>query len=265
MILTPEAQEEFKADVLKRYPEEACGLVIGGKYFACTNSLPDIKDVNQRLGAFRISALERQTLVTANGPVQAVLHSHPYNIKGSRKFLTDAYNPSWPSVADQECFLADNCDWGIVASDGEGISEFCWLTNETPSLEKREFSWFTADCYTCIRDWHILQGRKDIPNFTREWEFWKKPLNTPGANVIEDGINTIPFAERIATEKAEIGDVAVFSLGEHERVNHLGVIIGSNEMLHQYQGRTEDTLFAHTVPWQKWAHRARYVVRFNKC
>jgi cell wall-associated NlpC family hydrolase len=261
-MLTPEAHNEFKADVLKRYPEEACGLVIAGKYYTCINALPDTDAsdpaVKPREGAFRISKEERLALTLAHGQPQCVLHSHPYGLYDSKVFIKEHRKPQWPSVPDQTAFIADTCDWGIVATDGIGISEFCWLTNDVIPIETRPFEWFASDCYTIVRDWHKLHGVGELPNFPRMFEFWKQPVNSPEANSIELAIKGIQNAQCVAREKAEVGDIAVFAMGS-PKVNHLGVITGPDEMLHHPAHR-----YPETVRWSEWLHKAKYVVRVAK-
>lgn len=251
ITLTEQALEDFTKHVLAEYPKEACGLVIAGNYFACTNTHPEPTRY------FKISAQERIEKVQNFGPVQAVLHSHPYDLNNSKHFVQA--RAEWPSVPDQAAFIADNAPWGIVSTDGKGISPVNWLTEEVQPIERRRFNWFSADCYTLIRDWHKLNTKLVLPNFTRQWMFWKRNTNT-----IEEGIMQIPYAKKYAASEAKIGDVAVFCISSNV-VNHLAVITGPNEMLHQFCGAADDShgIYAHTTRWDMWRKRARYVVRFE--
>jgi cell wall-associated NlpC family hydrolase len=201
---------------------------------------------------FRIER-ERLELEIQYGPIQAVLHSHPYELANSKWFVQQHYNPAWPSEHDQQGFINDDVPWGITATDGEGISELVWLTEETQPIESRIFSWFTADCYSLVRDWHKLNTGIVLPNFTRKWGFWRE-----GINSIEEGILKIPFATKHPTEKAQVGDVAVINEGGASVVNHLGVINGNNKFLHQFVER-----YAHETRWDQYAKKTQYVVRFT--
>lgn len=250
MILTNEAQQAFTQDTIKRWPHESCGLVIANAYHACDNTHPEPTKY------FRIEPQQRIDLECIFGTVQAVLHSHPYELMQSRQFYQAKYNPAWPSVPDQQGFIDDTADWGIVASDGQGISDFVWLSQSPVPMDKRQFSWFASDCYAIVRDWFALNTDTRLPNFTRDWEFWKKGINTIG-----DGIQTIPFAKVHATVHAKIGDAVAFQLGGSPVVNHLGVICGENEMLHIFPDKG---YYAHTTRWDRWAPRARYCIRFNE-
>jgi proteasome lid subunit RPN8/RPN11 len=247
MMISDDALNNFKAHVLTDYPNEACGLLIGGIYHRCRNSH------EEPTRAFRINGKERWDLQQKFGTIEAVLHSHPYKLSESKLFYKEKYNPAWPSETDQASYIDDNVPWGIVASDGEGISELNWLSENKP-LFKRQFAWFTADCYSLVRDWHKENTGIILPNFVRKWQFWKESLNT-----IEDGIASIPFAIKHPTEQAQIGDVAIIEMGGFDVVNHLGVITGGNEFLHQFVEQ-----YAHTTGWNLWRHKTKYVVRFDK-
>jgi proteasome lid subunit RPN8/RPN11 len=242
------AREQFKQHVLTDYPRESCGLVIADVYHPCLNTADDPTKT------FRIDGKQRYALEQQYGAVQSVLHSHPYKLSDSKSFYTEKYNPAWPSVTDQASYLADNVPWGIVATDGEGVSAINWLREDIPLL-KRPFAWFTADCYSCVRDWHKANTSIILPNFTRKYQFWKDPVN----NTIEHCIATIPFATIVDREKAQIGDVAVMEMGGFNVVNHVGVIVDSNDMLHQFVDK-----YAITTRWDLWRHKCKYLVRFDK-
>jgi cell wall-associated NlpC family hydrolase len=249
MQLPNDAYQAYRADVLAKYPEESCGLVIGGNYYSCTNVHEEPK------GAFRIARTEQIALELQHGAIQAIMHSHPYDISKSSDFIKGQYNPAWASIADQRAFMDGDVEWGIVSTDGEGVSDIIWLTHEPKSLEHRQFEWFTSDCFALVRDWYHQNTEIRLPNFTREWEFWKKGINT-----IEDGWKTIPFARKLPTEKAQVGDMPVFALGNKEVINHVGVIVADNQLLHIFPNKG---YFAHTTRWDVWRHKARYVVRYT--
>ena len=248
MMFSAAVINEFKKDVLAKYPNEACGVIAGQRYIPCANTheTPTMQ--------FRIDGKERMAVERQYGRVEAILHSHPYDLMKSRQFIDDQFSPAWPSVPDQAGFIADNVPWGIVASDGVGISEVTWLDEDTIApFAGRQFAWFVADCFTCVRDWHRLNTKIVLPNFTREWGFWKKGINT-----IEDNLHRTNGV-RYPTSKAQVGDVAVLRIAGSPIVNHLGVITGSNEFLHQWAG----TFYAHFSPWNVYAVKAAYVLRFS--
>ena len=73
----------------------ACGVIANEQYFPCKNVHEKPKEY------FRIDGKERLAINLQHGQIEAILHSHPYELKKSHSFLIDRYNPSWPSVADQ--------------------------------------------------------------------------------------------------------------------------------------------------------------------
>ena len=251
MVLTNEAQQQFREHVLAEYPTgEACGVVIGDAYYQCKNVHPEPK------GAFKFLNTELIGLQNTHGTVQAVLHSHIYEPKQSQQYYKDKYNPAWPSVADQQGFLRSDCDWGIVASDGKGISDFVWLSHQPRSFERRQFAWFESDCFAIVKDWYALNMNIDVPNTTRKWEFWKD-----GSNTIEDHLDhlaSIGFLTKLSTEHAQVGDTAIFQVAGSPVPNHVGVIVADNTMLHTFPN---EGYYAHTTEWHKWSSKAKYIVR----
>ena len=248
MELNQRTRSEFARDVLARYPSEACGLIIGGSYYPCSNTAEDPKR------NFKISGEERFYLEAAFGPTRAVLHSHPYTLRESVNFRELHQNPRWASIGDQEGFLADSVAWGIASCDGDSVSDLEWLDESViQPIESRKFAWFTADCYTLVRDWHRINTKIVLPNFTRELGFWLK-----GQNIIEDNLKGISYASKIAAEKAELGDIAIFDTFGKGIVNHLGVIVGTNALLHQWIER-----YSEVSRWDHWKRHAKYVVRLK--
>ena len=65
----------------KCYPEECCGLIVGGKYLPCTNIAPTIYDQNGIIKQDKTTNFEidPEDLVSAEnqGEIQAYVHSHP--------------------------------------------------------------------------------------------------------------------------------------------------------------------------------------------
>lgn len=228
-----------------RYPEEACGVIIAGVYHECRNVHETPTE------HFKLDGAEQFDLIQKFGEVQAIIHSHPF-IKATQ--YRRGSDPAWASLGDQRGFLLGNVPWGIVSCDGSSTSEVNWLDDaETKPLLSRPFSWFTADCYTLVRDWHRINTKITIPNFEREWAFWEKRQN-----IIEEGMRTIPQAVIIPKSQAQVGDTAIFDTFGRGIVNHLGVICGNNQMIHQWAGK-----FSEISRWDQWANKAKYVVRLD--
>lgn len=239
MKLTPKTLAAFEADVLKRYPEEACGFIIKGRYVPMKNVAED------PLTTFRIDP--KEYVKAAKRGIAAVMHSHPYSME-----FSTTYPPQWPSTADMKGWLNHGVPWGICATNGEGITEIVWLDDAHPApLVGREFIHGVNDCYSVIRDWFRMERGIVLPNFARGMEWWERGEDLYDQNFEAAGFKTIPF------EEASVGDCVLFRVASPV-TNHAAVITGENEILHHLFHRQSghDTL----SKWTRVINRAvRYV------
>ncbi|ELW82987.1 prokaryotic JAB domain-like protein, partial [Acinetobacter sp. OIFC021] len=81
MKLTAKLKKAIMAHAEKSYPEECCGLIVGGKYLPCTNIAPTVYDQNGIIKQDKTTNFEidPEDLVSAEnqGEIQAYVHSHP--------------------------------------------------------------------------------------------------------------------------------------------------------------------------------------------
>jgi len=239
MKLSKSCLKAFEKDVLARYPEEACGLVVNGEYV----SVPNVSETP--LQTFRIAP---EVMVRfLNSGLQAILHSHPYDPTNRPK-----YDAQWPSTKDMQGWLDGNIPWGICATDGEGITQLVWLDEANPEpLVGREFIHGINDCYSVVRDWYRMERGITLINMARGMEWWDNGENYYDAHFERAGFVTIPFKE------ATIGDGVLFKV-RSPVTNHAAVITGENEILHHLFHRLSghDSL----SKWAKVINRAvRYV------
>lgn len=215
MRMTPEALAAFEAHVIACYPAEACGVLAKGCFVPCEN----VAD-NPRTD-FAISAQELAQIELTKGPVEAVLHSHPYDIT-----KPPAFPPEWPSHLDMHSWMQGKTRWGIVATDGEGISPVLWMDDASPApLEGREFVWGVNDCYSLIRDWFRFERGITLPNYPRQWKFWER-----GQALYDDNFTDAGFVE-IAENDVKPGDCALMRIRTAVST-HAAVITGPNTILH---------------------------------
>ena len=219
MQIKPQALQDFTKHVLQDYPREACGLLVDDLYIPCPNSSPD------PYKHFRIDPLH-YVKASALGTVKAVLHSHPYD-----KFRSPQWPKEWPSGPDMECWMKSDVPWGIVSTDGEGISQPVWLDNSViPPLEGREFIHGINDCYSLIRDWFKINKNITLPNFARGIEWW-----LAGKNLYDENFEQVGFYE-IPIEEATIGDCVMMKAASPV-TNHAAVIVGTNQIMHHLFNR----------------------------
>lgn len=239
MNLSPEAMEAFKQDVLARYPEEACGLVVNDRYVPCPNV------AERPTETFRIDPVE--LIKHGYGSIQAILHSHPYDL--ARPTI---YPPEWPSSHDLRAWMGGSIPWGIAATDGEGLTNLVWLDDTSPEpLVGREFVFGVNDCYSLIRDWYRMERGITIPNYVRSMDWWER-----GEDLYTDNFESAGFYE-VPLDEIQVGDVLMFKV-RAPVPNHAAVMTGTNEILHHLFHRPSgyDTL-------AKWARVIVKAVRYR--
>lgn len=241
--LSPTQYARFSADCVARYPEEACGVIVHGRYIPIKNVAEDKEH------GF---SLDKTELLQAllKGPIQAILHSHPFNPRAAQE-----YPPEWPSVLDQETWLKGSIPWGIVACEGENITEqhrMVWLNEGYISpLLGRTYTWAQHDCFSIVRDWYRLNRELTLPNLARDFNFWKK-----GSDFIEDNFRQMGFQE-ISRANATVGDALLIKLPNSKVISHCAVITGTNEILHHGA-----MLLSSHAELARWAGYAKRVVRY---
>jgi cell wall-associated NlpC family hydrolase len=237
MNLTAEAQAAFREHVLSEYPKEACGLIVQGEFVPSTNVAAD------PLTSFKIDPL---LLVEHSGNIEAVLHSHPYDIKTQHR-----WDPRWPSTADMQNWMLDTIPWGIVSTEGEGSSHFVWMDDSKwDPLEGREFVHGVNDCYSLVRDYFREVRDVVLPNYARGIEWWNNGQDLYSQNFAAAGFIQIDRNEVVP------GDCCLFQV-RSPVVNHAAVITGPDEILHHMFHR-----LSHKDSLRRWEKQIVRYVRY---
>ena len=240
------------------YPAESCGLVVSGQYIACENmARPAIEHTGKPdcacvLCSFRISD---DAYMEYMGAIDMVVHSHPNG-------------PIYPSKADMQSQEATGCTWAIIALDESRVAPPVVWGGHCPlaPVIGREFLHGIHDCYNLIRDVFALgrdgleaQGVEGwpyapvaLPVYPRNDEWW----NASEDNFYEEKPGEIGFVE-IAREEVRPGDVFLCSI-KSERLNHGGVLLGNNLILHHLPNR-----LSRREPAGIWAHSAEKWIRLE--
>ncbi|MDM0042151.1 NlpC/P60 family protein [Variovorax sp. J22R193] len=216
MHIEQKALEDFHAHVLAEYPKEACGLIVSGAFVPCVNA------AETPLTDFRIAAHEVVLATAKGGVIEAVLHSHPYDMT-----VRQLYPAEWPSTKDMTSWLNNpTVPWGIAKTEGENVSSLVWLEDEpnTPVLG-RQFVHGIHDCYSVIRDWYWQEHQIKLKNFARGWGWWET-----NANLYEENFKLAGFHE-VRLEDIQIGDVLMMKYGARV-INHAAVVTGNNQITH---------------------------------
>ena len=241
MKLNSEQVAEWQAYVLKCYPEEAVAYIINDSIYPVKNASPT------PLTDFAITQTE-QLAARKIGTIQALLHSHPYTLEQSTQFT---YDPSWPSGADMQNWIGDNIPWGIVATDGSGLSPMVWLDDNAPEpLIGREFVHGVNDCYSIIRDYFKLNKGITLKNFARSMDWWNS-----NDDLYLDNFKAAGFVE--ITEDQVTTDDCVLMAMFGDKISHAAVIIDNDKILHHKMKRLSGT-----ESLSKWRRQVVKYVRY---
>lgn len=230
-VLAPELLAAATRHARAEFPDESCGLIVGDSYWACPN---DAKDPSRD---FKIDAL---VLAAAEnlGELAAVVHSHPNG-------------PNCPSGTDITMQARGDLPWVIIPLDADNVHAPIVFGECLPiaPVIGRDFIHGWHDCLATIRDVHRL-GREalalqgvdwphppiDMPNFPRDIDWWQDGTT----DHYRDLFPAAGFRE-IASSEAQPGDVFLAITpgpqNPHKRMNHGGVLLGGNLLLHHLPGR----------------------------
>lgn len=243
MQLTDQTSANWTTYVLAQYPNEACAYVVDGNLYPVTNhsTTPEV--------TFEVDCVDR-VKAHALGNVEAFLHSHPYKLETSKQ---DDF-PSWASSSDMQSWIADNIPWGIVATDGEGLSSMVWYDDSLEAIEPfegREFISGKNDCYSIIRDYYRVELGITLVNGVRGMYWWNN-----GEDLYERNFERAGFVE-IPLEEITVNDVLLMRL-EGPVISHAAVVTATNEILHHCIRRLSgyDSL-------SKWSRQIVKAIRYK--
>jgi proteasome lid subunit RPN8/RPN11 len=229
--------DQIVAHARAEAPNESCGLLIDGKYFACPNLAAEPKT------EFEIHP-ETIAEAYATGKFQAVIHSHPDGM-------------DYPSKTDLEQQAVGDVPWGIIClNDAKGHKPDLFFWGDQLPIEPyegRRFRSGVADCFALVRDWYRQEHGIILQLTPRDNEWWNA-----GQNVIEDNIAAGAFPGfHEVSDAPRHGDVLLARIGS-KCINHTGIYIDHGKVLHHLSNRPSriDVL----GPWMRFVvKRMRHV------
>lgn len=249
-ILSFSVLRAAKEHAIKDFPRESCGIVIGDEYFPCVNisSTPETD--------FEISPVEYLAL-KERGVIRCILHSHPGG-------------PYFPSKRDMQGQLDTAVPWGIIVTDGERASEPTLWGDQLPiaPLIGRDFMHGVHDCYSLLRDafrvGKIGMAAQEMPEWPHDpYQFPEVPRSDGWWNLEGEDLYSAYFEKtgwrQISVGEARPGDGFLMTIGATEKLNHAGLLVGNNLILHHLPTRP-----SRREPAGIWARGAKMWLRWER-
>lgn len=191
-------------------PLESCGVITeDGAFHPLRNSATEHDTF--------VMDMKGYIAVNKKSPVVCIVHSH-------------VYLPPAPSDGDKAMCEKTNLPWLIVSYPLGN-----WTVIEPHGyrapLIGRQWAWGTHDCFGLIRDGLQDEAGIQIPDFPREWMWWRN-----GQNIIADQFEQANFVRLPPGTAPKHCDVIGMRIASPV-VNHLGLFLAPDILLHQMLGR----------------------------
>lgn len=211
-------QDKALAHAKEEDPKESCGLLINFKgkhiYEKCKNLSTAAAD------QFILDPLDWASIEDKYGKdnIEAIIHSHPHT-------------EPIPSPTDHVSAARTGLKWWIVNPRTEIWNSFMPQEYKA-SLIGRPWIWNITDCWSLVREYYQAELNIKLKDYTRP--------NNP------DDFISNPLFEKYFEDCGFIDVKNINDIQKHDPIlmnvcgnglNHVGVYVGDNQILHHMQGR----------------------------
>ncbi len=246
MIFTDQVVSAAQQHAREAYPNESCGVVVGGQYMRCRNVAEDpTKDFAIHPQDYKNALLTRK--------LQAIVHSHPDG-------------PLHPTKIDMINQMKTALPWAIIPLDGDrmGLPIIWGDDNAIPPLLGRQFVPGVTDCFALIRDIFRL-GKEGCAAQGVEWPLephliTEQPRDegwwASGEDLYIDGMAGEGFTQ-VSRDEVRPGDVFLLKW-KSEKYNHGGVLLTPDLIAQHFPER-----LSRREPAGAWARHADMWIRYT--
>tara|TARA_R100001015_G_C4632620_1_gene196403 strand:+ start:1412 stop:2131 length:720 start_codon:yes stop_codon:yes gene_type:complete len=208
LILDNDIKKQIKAEHLKEFPKECCGLIVSNK--GVLSCVPTKNDSLEK-DFFRVNP--RDYLKASNlGEIVAVYHSHT---NGNQNF----------SEFDKFNSINHNITYVMYCPENNTLLQFSPSYSEFNTYVGRKFEIGESDCYSLVRSFYEAELKISLGHYYRD-QNWRSYLS----DLFEKHFEDEGFYEVSSLNKY---DCVLFSNGKNKPCSHISLYLGNGMILHQ--------------------------------
>lgn len=199
--------QSIQEHALQAYPNECCGLIVGGVYYPCENVAHDPANLFE---------IDPQAFIDLSdkGELQAIVHSHPDG-------------EPMPSEYDRVQMSLHGVPW-LIASVNDGRVEIRQHEPQayTAPLLGRDYIHGVQDCYSLCRDYYWRECGIRLNDYPRLDAWWEDPT---AQSLYVDNFKAEGFFE-VDPKSLQKHDAIICKVGKSHFPNHALIYIGDGEL-----------------------------------